>query len=96
MGAELGGEWAVAPFDEIAPFCPCIWMHVVAAETGDGDAIAMFDQSSAVGVKSWSPMSPELPPHTSAQEELSETKIPQDSNSMAFLIDNLPIIWWRI
>ena len=37
-----------------------------------------------------------VPLHTSAQEELSETKISQDSNSMAFLIDNLPIIWWQI
>ena len=34
--------------------------------------------------------------HTSAQEELSETKISQDFNSMAFLIDNSPIIWWEI
>ena len=34
--------------------------------------------------------------HTSAQKALSQTKISQDFNSMAFLIDNLPIIWWEI
>ena len=40
-------------------------MHVAAAATLDGDAIVMFDLSSEVGVKSWSPMMRALrhPPH---------------------------------
>ena len=35
-------------------------------------------------------------PHTSAQEEKSQTKISQDFNNMAFLIDNLSKNWWEI